>query len=50
MENSTKMDDLEGTTIFGNIHIYWLVDGWNTHLKNMRKSNGIISPGIGVKI
>ena len=33
MENPTKMDDLEGTTIFGNIHIYWLVDGWTTHLK-----------------
>ncbi len=26
------------------------VGGWTTHLKNMRKSNWIISPGIGVNI
>ena len=29
----------------------FLATGWTTHLKkNMRKSNFIISPGIGVKI
>ena len=27
-----------------------LLGGWTTHLKNMRKSNWIISPRIGVKI
>ena len=27
-----------------------LVGGWTTHLKNMRKSNWIISPGIGMNI
>ena len=33
MENPIKMDDLGGTTIFGNIHIYgivWIIYGGGT--------------------
>ena len=43
MENPVKMDDLGGITIFGNIHIYTIVDGFN---RSEKYSNWIISPGI----
>ncbi len=32
------------------LHSTHLVDGFQPHMKNMRKSNWIISPGIGVEI